>query len=100
MRVYSRNPLKEICQVTGNSEGCRRNTLEWRLRGLVKTTAHLGMALLTFFFAVGGWAGEGGRISGTVTDASGAVVAQAEVMVTNAATGVRHMTATDERGFY
>ncbi len=45
-------------------------------------------------------AGEGGRISGTVSDATGAVVAEANVMATNAATGFRQTTSTDDKGFY
>ncbi len=41
-----------------------------------------------------------GRVSGTVTDPSGAVVAKAKVTVTNEATKVKSVTATDDAGFF
>src|SRR4051794_7135079 len=41
-----------------------------------------------------------GRISGTVKDPSGAVVAGASVAVTNAATNLERTVKTDEDGFY
>jgi carboxypeptidase family protein len=56
--------------------------------------------ILMLSAAVAAWAGEGGAISGAVTDSSGAVVAKASVMVTNSETGVRHMAVTDDKGFY
>jgi Carboxypeptidase regulatory-like domain len=43
---------------------------------------------------------EGGRISGTIQDASNAVVVGARVTVANVATGVARNTTTDERGIY
>lgn len=41
-----------------------------------------------------------GAISGTVTDASGAIVSGASVMITNTATGVSRTIQTDASGFY
>ena len=41
-----------------------------------------------------------GRISGTVTDPSGSVVANAAVRVVNAETGVTQTTHSDAQGFY
>ena len=41
-----------------------------------------------------------GRISGSVTDTSGGVIHNANVKVTNDATGVSRTTTTDESGFY
>ena len=41
-----------------------------------------------------------GRISGTVTDASGAVVANATVTATNTATNLTRTANTDGSGFY
>jgi hypothetical protein len=41
-----------------------------------------------------------GRISGTVTDPSGAVVAKAKVTITNEATKVKRSAETDESGFF
>lgn len=41
-----------------------------------------------------------GRISGTVTDASGAVIANASVSAINTANNLERKTNTDERGFY
>jgi hypothetical protein len=46
------------------------------------------------------WAGAGGSISGTVQDASSAVVANAVVRATSLETGVRHEVATNGQGFY
>jgi hypothetical protein len=52
------------------------------------------------FFAPDSWAGVGGRISGTVTDPTGAAIAKAAVSVTNTDTGLRQTAATDDQGFY
>jgi hypothetical protein len=41
-----------------------------------------------------------GRISGTVTDATGAIIAGADVKITNEATGLARTVKTDDRGFY
>jgi hypothetical protein len=46
------------------------------------------------------WAGVSGSISGTVKDASGAVVPKVVVVVTNAGTGFRQTVTTDEKGLY
>ena len=45
-------------------------------------------------------AGEGGSISGTVTDATGAVVPKATVTATDTDTGIRQTVVTDDKGFY
>ena len=50
--------------------------------------------------AVDSRAGAGGSVSGTVKDASGAVVPDATVNATNVDTGVRVWVATNGRGFY
>ena len=42
----------------------------------------------------------GGTLSGTVTDASGAVIPNAQVAITNTATGVTSTTSTDKAGLY
>ncbi len=41
-----------------------------------------------------------GRISGTVTDSTGAVMAKANVTVTNEATGIKRAVVADESGFF
>jgi len=51
-------------------------------------------------FAVSAYAAITGVISGTVTDATGAVVQKATVVALNQDTGVRHTVVTDSRGFY
>src|SRR5271156_5523855 len=51
-------------------------------------------------FALAVWAGVGGNISGTVRDASGAVVSKAAVAATNTDTGARQTVTTDDKGFY
>jgi len=47
-----------------------------------------------------GWGSEGGRISGTVRDRSGAVVVGARITVTNGETGATRAALSDERGNY
>jgi hypothetical protein len=61
-------------------------------------TISLLTALLILAFAAR--AGVGGRISGTVKDASGAVVTKATVSITNADTAVRQVLVTDDNGAY
>src|SRR5262245_61753134 len=41
-----------------------------------------------------------GRISGTVTDTSGAAIVDATIRITNDATGVSRTASTDDKGFY
>src|SRR5271170_6710989 len=51
--------------------------------------------------AVGVWAQtQEGRISGRVTDQSGAVVRKAQITVENVATGVKHLVETNSDGEY
>jgi hypothetical protein len=72
------------------------------LRRCWRIAVALSVALLLFMilWASECWAGVGGSITGTVRDASGAVVAKATVAATNTGTGIRQATATDDRGFY
>src|SRR5260370_27079676 len=42
----------------------------------------------------------GATLSGTITDASGAVIANAQVSIKNTATGITKDTTTDSAGFY
>ena len=60
------------------------------------------MAMLGFVFLVStfAWASITGSISGVVTDASGAVVAGAQVVVIDTQTGVKTTVTTDAKGFY
>ncbi|HUE42303.1 MAG TPA: carboxypeptidase regulatory-like domain-containing protein, partial [Candidatus Sulfotelmatobacter sp.] len=57
------------------------------------------VSVLTFFVSTS-LAGTGGSISGTVTDASGAIVAKASVTVKNLDTGISQSVSTDAQGFY
>jgi hypothetical protein len=50
--------------------------------------------------AINSWAGVGGSVSGTVKDASGAVVPNAGVDAINVDTGVQRQAATNGQGFY
>ncbi len=52
------------------------------------------------FVSINVWAGAGGSVSGTVKDASGAVIADATVNATNVETAVHDRVATNGRGFY
>ena len=60
------------------------------------------IAVLLFFpwLAVSAWAGVGGSISGTVTDASGGVIPRANVTATNTDTGIKRAVIADAKGFY
>src|SRR5271154_108162 len=60
----------------------------------------LGALALIPSLRLGAWAGVGGSVSGTVKDASGAVVSNANVSATNIDTGVRATVATNGSGFY
>ena len=60
--------------------------------------AYFGSFLV--ILAINSWAGVGGSISGTVKDASGAVVPDALVAATNVETGVRATLTTNGSGFY
>jgi hypothetical protein len=55
---------------------------------------------LSLIYAAAVQAGEGGRISGTIEDTSGALVVGARVTVTNVGTGVTRTTTTDDHGTY
>src|ERR1700692_1915156 len=57
--------------------------------------------VLCFFVSVPIYAQvTGATLSGTVTDASGAVIANAQVSIRNPATGITKDTTTDSAGFY
>ncbi len=64
-----------------------------------KCASRISLAIV-LLFSINSWAGAGGRVSGTVKDASGAVVADASVDVTNIATGVHQRVTTNGSGFY
>jgi Carboxypeptidase regulatory-like domain len=70
---------------------------QWIGKGLEQA---LGILFLITWFAATSWAGVSGSISGTVKDASGAVVAQADVTAMNLGSGVRQSTKSDDKGFY
>jgi hypothetical protein len=61
----------------------------------------LGLSfVILMLFAITSSAGVGGSVSGTVKDASGAVVPNADVRAINVETGVRHPATTNGQGFY
>ena len=60
----------------------------------------LGSAALLPSLVLSAWAGSGGSVSGTVKDASGAVVPNAIVSATNINTGVQTTLTTNGSGFY
>src|SRR5689334_19695434 len=53
-----------------------------------------------FCCAVALWGAVTGSISGTIRDASGAVIPKARLTIINIAQGTRSKTITDQRGFY
>jgi hypothetical protein len=60
----------------------------------------IAISVLSSSFGLSVWAGVGGSISGTVKDASNAVVPEATVEATNLGTGAQQQTATNDEGFY
>jgi hypothetical protein len=57
------------------------------------------MGILSLFGS-SSWAGDGGRLLGTVTDPSGTAVSGARITATQTATAVKQTISTDGRGFY
>jgi hypothetical protein len=57
-------------------------------------------AFLVSVFVATAQVGGTGSIQGTITDPSGAVIANATVTATNAATGVANSRKTTDAGFY
>ncbi len=71
----------------------------------VKAFGFLSLRLSAIIFLAAGFSTlsaqtSSGRISGTVTDSTGAVVANATVKVTDPATNLERTATTDESGFY
>lgn len=68
------------------------------MRNLIRNTSSvlIGALLLT----VSLWGQSAGRITGVVTDPTGAVLPGASVIITNTATGVKLSTSTDAQGSY
>jgi len=64
-----------------------------------RCASYISLAIV-LLVAINSWAGAGGHVSGTVKDASGAVVADASVDVTNIATDVHERVTTNGSGFY
>jgi carboxypeptidase family protein len=62
--------------------------------------APMRVLAIAFASAAGAWAAVTGSISGTVTDATGAVIPGVRVTATNTAQGIQNKTVTDTRGFY
>jgi hypothetical protein len=58
------------------------------------------LSLFLLSFAADSWAGVGGSVSGTVNDASGAVIPGAVSKAANLETGIERQVTTDARGFY
>ena len=65
-----------------------------------RSTSLFLCVLLGLWSALAAFAGVGGRISGTVKDASGSVVPKATVSITNTATGIRQALTTDDKGVF
>src|SRR5438067_507505 len=64
----------------------------------VASKALVTVVLITFQQAA--WAAVSGRIAGTITDASGAAISGALIIVTNTAQGIKTKVASDAKGDY
>jgi hypothetical protein len=84
--------------MAGTEQNCILNFLSILLRSCLLSLC-LSISLV-MFFAADSWAGGGGSVSGTVKDASNAVVPNTTVKATNTATGVQLQVITNDRGFY
>ena len=82
----------------GSSRNCVLNSC--RFFRALSLPALFFSVVFVVLFAADSWAGVGGRVSGTVRDASNAVVANATVTATNVETGVQHQITTNDQGFY
>src|SRR5207244_13556376 len=76
--------------------------IEWKGSSLALNVFLRRFLVVMFLTAFGGaaLAQSSAALGGTVTDATGAVVPNAQVMVTNQATGVASATQTDTTGAY
>ncbi len=90
---------KENNGMAGTQQNCvlNRRPLSFRRSCLLSLCLSTSMVM---FFAADLWAGTGGSVSGTVKDASNAVVPNGTVKATNIATGVQQQVITNDRGFY
>src|SRR5258705_2210643 len=84
---------------TGGVKAMRETKRSWFTRS---TFFHICGIVALVFSASFGVFGQTifGRISGTVTDSSGAVIPNATVTITNSATNLVRTTQTDDSGFY
>lgn len=77
-----------------------RQTTVRGLRGRGVFPLSLLVLLVLAFFGVAAWAAVGGRISGRITDPTGAVIPDVEITVTNTATGIAQHQQSDSMGLY
>jgi hypothetical protein len=66
----------------------------------MKHRLSLVLAFFLAFCAIGSWAQSTATLSGTVTDPTGAVVANAQVKIHSLATGLDRDVVTDAAGIY
>ena len=85
--------------MAGGRQGCGLGFSFSLLRCFRRSPLFLSVLFL-MLFSVNSWAGVGGSVSGTIKDASNAVVPNASVNATNVETGVQHQAATNGQGFY
>src|SRR5262249_60549390 len=73
----------------------------WRRSGM-RASIHIRLSTLAFviFVSLLAWASITGTVSGVVTDSSGAVIPNAQVVAIDTQTGVRTTVTTDAKGFY
>ena len=85
--------------MAGVRQSCALGFSFWLTRCFRRSSVVLSVVFL-MLFGVNSWAGVGGSVSGTIKDASNAVVPNAAVNATNVETGVQHQAATNGQGFY
>src|SRR6185437_8381660 len=94
---FTLEPSAQICRFCFSKEICMSKRFCVRKRATAALTI---LAIVGWLAAIGGAQSFRGSILGVVSDSSGAVVGGAQVLVTNAATGLSRDTVTSADGSY
>src|SRR4029434_8865247 len=93
--------FREDHQTDGRTGSNRRNTMPVRrFETLLRRTVIAWMAFLILIPVAYGQSASWGRLVGTITDQSGAVIPGVEVTAVNKETNIASKTLTNERGDY
>ena len=91
---------RPVCKYPFPHRHAIRVAAQLRKRAVTALILIAALSVLIPSLTISTRAGVGGSISGTVTDASGGVVAKATVTATNTSTNIRQTLITDDKGYY